>query len=34
MLEDGDLVLMLGAGNIGQVAQRLRGSGFAGEGRA
>jgi UDP-N-acetylmuramate--alanine ligase len=29
MLEDGDLVLLLGAGNIGQVAQTIRESGFA-----
>ncbi len=28
MLEDGDLVLLLGAGNIGQVAQGIRESGF------
>jgi UDP-N-acetylmuramate--alanine ligase len=28
MLEDGDLVLLLGAGNIGQVAQSLRDNGF------
>jgi UDP-N-acetylmuramate--alanine ligase len=31
MLEDGDLVLMLGAGNIGQVAQDIREQGFSGE---
>ncbi len=31
MLEDGDLVLLLGAGNIGQVAQEIRENGFAGE---
>jgi UDP-N-acetylmuramate--alanine ligase len=29
MLEDGDLVLLLGAGNIGQVAQGIRERGFA-----
>jgi UDP-N-acetylmuramate--alanine ligase len=29
MLEDGDLVLMLGAGNIGQVAQEIREKGFS-----
>ncbi|MGD8681544.1 MAG: UDP-N-acetylmuramate--L-alanine ligase [Lysobacterales bacterium] len=29
MLEDDDLVLLLGAGNIGQVAQEIRESGFA-----
>jgi UDP-N-acetylmuramate-alanine ligase len=29
MLEDGDLVLLLGAGNIGQVAQEIRERGFA-----
>ena len=34
MLEDGDLVLLLGAGNIGQVAQAIREHGFAGEGAA
>ena len=28
MLEDGDLVLLLGAGDIGQVAQRVREEGF------
>ncbi len=28
MLEDGDLVLLLGAGNIGQVAQEIREKGF------
>jgi len=28
MLEDGDLVLLLGAGNIGHVAQTIRESGF------
>ena len=28
MLEDGDLVLLLGAGNIGQVAQEIREQGF------
>ena len=28
LLQDGDLVLMLGAGSIGQVAQELRESGF------
>jgi UDP-N-acetylmuramate--alanine ligase len=28
MLEDGDLVLLLGAGNIGQVAQAIRERGF------
>jgi UDP-N-acetylmuramate--alanine ligase len=32
MLEDGDLVLLLGAGNIGAIAQALREDGFAGEG--
>jgi UDP-N-acetylmuramate--alanine ligase len=31
MLEDGDLVLMLGAGNIGLVAQSIREQGFTGE---
>jgi UDP-N-acetylmuramate--alanine ligase len=31
MLEDGDLVLLLGAGNIGQVAQEIRERGFCGE---
>jgi UDP-N-acetylmuramate--alanine ligase len=31
MLEDGDLVLLLGAGNIGQVAQGIRERGFAAE---
>jgi UDP-N-acetylmuramate--alanine ligase len=31
MLEDGDLVLLLGAGNIGQVAQSIRESGFPAE---
>jgi len=31
MLEDGDLVLLLGAGNIGQVAQSIRDDGFSGE---
>jgi UDP-N-acetylmuramate--alanine ligase len=34
MLEDGDLVLLLGAGNIGGVAQGLREKGFAAEGAA
>jgi UDP-N-acetylmuramate--alanine ligase len=34
MLKDGDLVLLLGAGNIGQVAQGLRERGFAGEAAA
>jgi len=34
MLEDDDLVLLLGAGNIGQVAQGLREHGFVGEGAA
>ena len=29
ILSDGDLVLMLGAGNIGQLAQKLRETGFA-----
>ena len=28
MLEDGDLVLLLGAGSIGQIAQELRDNGF------
>ena len=28
MLEDGDLVLLLGAGNIGYVAQEIRENGF------
>lgn len=28
MLEDGDLVLLLGAGNIGQIAQKIREEGF------
>ena len=28
MLEDNDLVLLLGAGNIGQIAQGIRESGF------
>jgi UDP-N-acetylmuramate--alanine ligase len=31
MLEDGDLVLLLGAGNIGQVAQEIREHGFSTE---
>jgi hypothetical protein len=31
MLEDDDLVLLLGAGNIGQVAQGMREHGFAAE---
>ncbi len=31
MLEDGDLVLLLGAGNIGHVAQEIRENGFAAE---
>ena len=31
MLEDGDLVLLLGAGNIGQVAQEIRDHGFEAE---
>lgn len=31
MLEDGDLVLLLGAGNIGHVAQQIRERGFAAE---
>lgn len=31
MLEDGDLVLLLGAGNIGQIAQEIREEGFAAE---
>ena len=31
MLEDGDLVLLLGAGNIGQVAQEIREQGFSAE---
>jgi UDP-N-acetylmuramate--alanine ligase len=34
MLEDGDLVLLLGAGNIGQVAQEIRERGFAMESAA
>jgi UDP-N-acetylmuramate--alanine ligase len=34
MLEEGDLVLMLGAGNIGSVAQDLRDNGFGGEDQA
>jgi UDP-N-acetylmuramate--alanine ligase len=34
MLEDGDLVLLLGAGNIGQVAQEIREKGFCGEAAA
>jgi UDP-N-acetylmuramate--alanine ligase len=34
MLEDGDLVLLLGAGNIGQIAQRIRERGFAVEAAA
>jgi UDP-N-acetylmuramate--alanine ligase len=29
MLQDGDLVLLLGAGNIGQLAEQLRADGFA-----
>ena len=29
LLQDGDLVLMLGAGSIGQIAQKLRESGFS-----
>jgi UDP-N-acetylmuramate-alanine ligase len=28
MLEDGDLVLLLGAGNIGHIAQEIREKGF------
>ncbi len=31
MLEDGDLVLLMGAGNIGQVAQEIRENGFCEE---
>jgi len=31
MLEDGDLVLLMGAGNIGQVAQEIREKGFCEE---
>ena len=31
MLEDGDLVLLLGAGNIGHVAQGIREHGFSAE---
>jgi len=31
MLQDGDLVLLLGAGNIGQIAERIRSRGFARE---
>ncbi|MCW8871188.1 MAG: UDP-N-acetylmuramate--L-alanine ligase, partial [Xanthomonadales bacterium] len=31
MLEDDDLVLLLGAGNIGAVAQAIRENGFAEE---
>jgi len=31
MLEDGDLVLLLGAGNIGHIAQDIRESGFSAE---
>ncbi len=31
MLEDGDLVLLLGAGNIGHVAQDIREKGFSGD---
>jgi UDP-N-acetylmuramate--alanine ligase len=31
MLEDGDLVLLLGAGNIGQIAQEIREEGFSRE---
>jgi len=34
MLDDGDLVLLLGAGNIGQVAQTIRDQGLNGEGAA
>jgi len=34
MLDDGDLVLLLGAGNIGQVAQTIRDQGLNGEGEA
>jgi len=34
MLEDGDLVLLLGAGNIGHVAQQIREKGFCGEAAA
>jgi UDP-N-acetylmuramate--alanine ligase len=34
MLEDGDLVLLLGAGSIGQIAQDLRDNGFPGEAAA
>jgi UDP-N-acetylmuramate--alanine ligase len=33
LLQDGDLVLMLGAGSIGAIAQQMRDSGFAGGGR-
>jgi UDP-N-acetylmuramate--alanine ligase len=31
MLQGGDLVLLLGAGNIGQVAEQIREHGFARE---
>jgi UDP-N-acetylmuramate--alanine ligase len=31
MLEDSDLVLLMGAGTIGQVAQKIREEGFCGE---
>jgi UDP-N-acetylmuramate--alanine ligase len=34
MLEDGDLVLMLGAGDIGHVAETIRQKGFSGEGES
>jgi UDP-N-acetylmuramate-alanine ligase len=34
LLQDGDLVLMLGAGSIGGIAQQLRESGFIVEDRA
>jgi len=32
LLADGDLLLMMGAGDIGHAAQRLAGEGFAGGG--
>ena len=34
MLEEGDLVLLLGAGNIGHIAQEIREKGFSQEAAA
>ena len=34
LLQDGDLVLMLGAGSIGGIAQQMRETGFTAEGPA